>query len=360
MELIRFTDMSKSQKNLPDGEAKSKRIIKIVTWSLLVVVMVLVVRFVASVDFSALGDLLRKTPVMLPLVVLMSFISYAASNVAWSLCLSVGGERSLPFWRLFIYRLIGDMLAPFNPTGVVAGETVKVMLMRRDGISVEHALSSVLTHRGLVILANVLMTIVAIFYILMGSAIRGTRGILVALGTVAVMALIFYGLFRLLVHPRLLIGRTVDSIARRTHWSFLSEERIRKTYAANLEAARFFHRHKRRFCLTLGLCMVHWVLGAMEFFVIFTTLGLDVTVMSAIAVEMGVGVFKTLGSVIPGQLGIEEYGNKVMLDLIGVQSNEVWLAASLMRRGRQLFWLAVAGIASLVVYRRRPELKSGE
>ncbi len=49
-----------------------------------------------------------------------------------------------------------------------------------------------------------------------------------------------------------------------------------------------------------------------------------------------------------------------MLDLIGVQSNEVWLAASLMRRGRQLFWLAVAGIASLVVYRRRPEKKSGE
>ena len=74
--------MSKSQKNLPDGEAKSKRIIKIVTWSLLVVVMVLIVRFVASVDFSALGDLLRKTPVMLPLVILMSFISYAASNVA--------------------------------------------------------------------------------------------------------------------------------------------------------------------------------------------------------------------------------------------------------------------------------------
>ncbi len=74
--------------------------------------------------------------------------------------------------------------------------------------------------------------------------------------------------------------------------------------------------------------MVHWVFGAMEFFVIFTTLGLNVTVMGAIAVEMGVGVFKTLGSVIPGQLGIEEYGNKVMLDLIGVQSNEVWLPRS--------------------------------
>ena len=49
-----------------------------------------------------------------------------------------------------------------------------------------------------------------------------------------------------------------------------------------------------------------------------------------------------------------------MLDLIGVQSNEVWLAASLMRRGRQLFWLAVAGIASLVVYRRHPAKRSVE
>ena len=31
-----------------------------------------------------------------------------------------------------------------------------------------------------------------------------------------------------------------------------------------------------------------------------------------------------------------------------------------MRLGRQLFWLAVAGIASLVVYRRHPAAQSGE
>jgi len=59
---------------------------------------------------------------------------------------------------------------------------------------------------------------------------------------------------------------------------------------------------------------------------------------------MGVIFFKTIGAVVPGQIGIEEYGNKVMLETIGVQSNEIWLVVTLMRRARQLFWLGIAGI----------------
>lgn len=345
--------MSDTNSRSHKSGSRSKGLLRVLAWALLVVVVVMIVRFVASVDFAALGDLLKRTPIMLPLVILMSLISYMASNLAWSLCLSAEGEQTLPYWRLFAYRLVGDMLAPFNPTGVVAGETVKVMLMKRDGITVEHALSSVLTHRGLVILANVLLTIIAIFYMLMGHALSGSQGVLVGVGLALVMGLMFYFLFRLLVDPRLLIGRALDRLEQRIHWSLLSEERIRKAYSANLEAARFFHRHKLLFVEALGLCVIHWIFGAMEFFVIFTILGQEPTVMGVIAIEMGVMVFKTLGAVIPGQLGVEEYGNKVMLDLVGVESNEVWLAASLMRRGRQLFWLALAGLLSLYFFRLR-------
>ena len=76
---------------------------------------------------------------------------------------------------------------------------------------------------------------------------------------------------------------------------------------------------------------------------------------------MGVILFKTIGSVVPGQLGIEEYGNKVMLDAIGIKSNEVWLVVSLMRRARQLFWVLVAGIFWLVTSRtsNNKELNDG-
>lgn len=66
---------------------------------------------------------------------------------------------------------------------------------------------------------------------------------------------------------------------------------------------------------------------------------------------MGVIVFKTVGAIVPGQIGVEEYGNKVMLDAIGIVSNEIWLVVTLMRRGRQLFWLLVAGIFLLIITR---------
>lgn len=336
-----------------EGTSRSGQVVKVIAWALLVVLAVMIARFVASVDFGALGELLQETPVMLPMVVLMSLLSYMCSVLAWSLCLSGGGGRTLPFAKLFAYRLIGDMLGPFNPTGVVAGDTVRTMLLKRDGFTVEHALSSVLTHRVLVILSDVLLTIVSIVYVLARHADGGTGSLAAGLGLGAGMGLLFYFLIRLLVHPRLLISRGLDRLARRTHLSFLTEERIGKVRAANLEASRFFRHDRRLFDGAMALCVVHWFFGAMEFFVIFAILGLEPTLMGAMAVEMGVGVFKALGSIVPGQLGVEEYGNKVMLDIVGVESNEVWLVASLMRRGRQLFWLATAGLLSLVCLRPR-------
>ncbi|HHT61396.1 MAG: hypothetical protein ACOX0S_01550 [Paludibacteraceae bacterium] len=38
-----------------------------------------------------------------------------------------------------------------------------------------------------------------------------------------------------------------------------------------------------------------------------------------------------------------------MLAAIGVQSNEVWFVATLMRRARLVFWLLVAGIFMLFI-----------
>jgi len=74
--------------------------------------------------------------------------------------------------------------------------------------------------------------------------------------------------------------------------------------------------------------------------------------VDAVAVEMGVTLFKSLGAIIPGQIGVEEYGNKVMLDVIGIASNEVWFVVSLVRRARQLFWLAIAGVLFLIISKK--------
>lgn len=115
----------------------------------------------------------------------------------------------------------------------------------------------------------------------------------------------------------------------------------------NIEAARFFAKSKSRFFTALFLFSIHWIFGAMEFYIVLNCLGVKISIVRAIIIEMGVMMFKVLGSVILGQISIEEYGNKVMLNLIGVTSNEIGLVVSLTRRARQLFWLIIAAIFGL-------------
>ncbi|MFT6338741.1 MAG: hypothetical protein ACJATI_005518, partial [Halioglobus sp.] len=112
----------------------------------------------------------------------------------------------------------------------------------------------------------------------------------------------------------------------------------------NLEAHTFYSHNKGKFFWAFLLSVIHWILGAAEFYLILKVLGFDISVVNAIAIEMGVILFKTIGAIVPGQVGVEEYANKVMLGAVGIAGNEVWLVVSIMRRARQLFWVGIAGV----------------
>ena len=56
-----------------------------------------------------------------------------------------------------------------------------------------------------------------------------------------------------------------------------------------------------------------------------------------------------MGAIVPGQLGVEEYANKIMLETVGIVNNEVWVVVSILRRARQLFWVVIAGIFYLIM-----------
>ncbi len=63
--------------------------------------------------------------------------------------------------------------------------------------------------------------------------------------------------------------------------------------------------------------------------------------------EAGVISAKNLFAFIPGQLGIEEYTNHLMLQTIGLKTAGLWLIVSIIRRIRQLFWIGIGGLAFL-------------
>ena len=127
---------------------------------------------------------------------------------------------------------------------------------------------------------------------------------------------------------------------------------IKSSYEMNRVASVYFRGNKGRFLVAFLLCTIHWIFGSVEFLIVLRMMGLDISLMQAVVVEMGVSLFKTIGMIVPAQIGVEEYGNKVMLDVIGVVSNEIWLVVTLMRRGRQLFWLLIAGIFTMIISKK--------
>jgi uncharacterized protein (TIRG00374 family) len=138
---------------------------------------------------------------------------------------------------------------------------------------------------------------------------------------------------------------------------YISDKILLSIREINQEAHLFFTDNQGKFILAFILSVIHWILGAAEFYLILRVLGLDISVVNAVAIEMGVILFKTVGAIVPGQVGVEEYANKIMLEAVGIAGNEVWLVVSIMRRARQLFWVGVAGIFYVFMRRKSPQPK---
>jgi hypothetical protein len=73
------------------------------------------------------------------------------------------------------------------------------------------------------------------------------------------------------------------------------------------------------------------------------------TVLDALLVDQGVLVLKSSGAFIPGQLGVEEVANKIMLSIVGIKATGLWVASSIVRRSRQLFWIIVSAMLYMVI-----------
>ncbi|MEE9437690.1 MAG: lysylphosphatidylglycerol synthase transmembrane domain-containing protein [Saprospiraceae bacterium] len=316
---------------------KHKSTIKIV---LLLVVVAFVVQFVLQADMALIGEYLTKMPYTFLGILSFSFLAYLCATIAWKLCLG-DNHANISIGRLFMMRHVGEMLSVFNPTSVIAGEALKSHFLIQKGISKEHSLSSILLSRVLIILAALLLILLSVLYML-AKVIGLDKGVIfIVLGLIFV-SVFGYLLARILLHSKLYLHRFVLKLQQKFGSKYITDNIVNSVHDINNVSYLFYVNNKGKFFLAFFLSIVHWILGAAEFYLILNVLGMDISVIDAVAVEMGVILFKTLGAIIPGQLGVEEYANKIMLDMVGVNSNEVWLVVSIMRRARQLFWVGVA------------------
>lgn len=318
---------------------KYKTIIK---WGLLILVLVFVGQFVWNSDLAVIGGYLKKMPFTFLGVVGLSFFAYLSATIAWRLCMGEDGTKT-GILQLFMIRHVGEMLSVFNPTSVIAGETLKAHYLAKNGVDNKRSISSILLSRILIILSALLLIILSALYLVLG-VVADNQGLPIIVLALIIVCGFGYLLARFLLHSKLYLHKVVVRLQKRFGDKYISDKLITSVQEINQEAHIFYSNNKVKFFWAFMLSVLHWILGAAEFYLILKVLGLDISVINAVAIEMGVILFKTVGAIVPGQVGVEEYANKVMLEAVGIAGNEVWLVVSIMRRARQLFWVGVAGV----------------
>ncbi len=300
--------------------------------------------FISKSDWTDIYANIKSVGHKFWLIILVSGLAYFLGTLAWRLCIS-REYRTTSIVKLFIIRLIGENIAVINPTNLIGGEGSKAYLLEKTGVPYKVGMASLILSRTLVITSQIFLfflTSAIIFFLsdrVMDEFWNVIKFILLSI-------LIIIVVIRLVIRFRLgkrLFGKFSDRFTKLK--SFLGNVKV--------ELSRFYRYEKRSLIIAFILSAVHWMVGAMEIYVIFYAFGYDLTVLEAIFMDMGIVILKSFGAFVPGQIGVEEYANKLLMLAIGYSQISLWLGLSVLRRTRQLFWMLIGLILYFLFFRNK-------
>lgn len=298
--------------------------------------------FIAQTDIHLVKQSILGIGTHFYYLLLVTGMAYLLGTLAWKCCL--GNEKDkINIFHLFWIRLIGETVSLFNPSSIVGGDLLKAAMLRPYEISKKTALSSVIVSRFLMIFSQLFMSLLAAILLMRQSK----QGIFFQPNTQTIIkgaSLFVLGLATLLFVYKRFKRSGYCALTKKLNW-------LNAIKTSFYEAYLSYQKDKWSMLLSFFLFSLHWLLGSMEFYFILRFLHIDVSVVDGLMIDMGVIFFKSAGAFIPGQLGIEEYGNQFMLYVIGISNTGIWLTASVLRRFRQLVWLGL-GALSYIYYGR--------
>lgn len=278
-------------------------------------------------------------------IILISFTAYFSATYAWKFFLT---SESYSNWRLFKIRHIGEVLSSINPTSVIAGDGVKYYLLKDDIHDSAKLASSIMLSRLVLIISFLCLS----FFSLMTCVINADRYELVLMTFPALLGLglVLRFLYLLLSNDQR-VSKWYNGLSKGKLKRFYKEKWSVQLDSLNKATSRFYRNHKLKFLGAFAFSIFHWILGAGEFMLVLHLLDIEISFTQALFLECGVVIFKNLLAFIPGQLGVEELGNKFMLDLIAIPDPTVWLSLSIIKRTRQLFWILIGVVFYFLTFK---------
>jgi uncharacterized protein (TIRG00374 family) len=279
-----------------------------------------------------------------PFVLIPYLVVYVVDCFAWAQTLPRTAS-GIPFTTLLRIRWCGESVNNLLPSAYVAGEALKVVLLRSHHVSAREGATSA-------VVSKTAQTFAQLFFILLASIIflltarhqafqQGLRtGLIVICSTgcaavAALFAIQKFGFFRMMI-----------ALLEKVRLRFRSIE-AKKAKLLELDATifSFYHRQPRRFYSSALLYFTGWMLDSAEIYLVGHLLDMPVTWSQAIVMEAFIGIAKVLGMWIPGSLGVQESGIVLLGRLTGL-SDTFAAAYAVIRRARELVF-AVIGLLLL-------------
>jgi len=342
--------VSGKKNSLKTVKSKSMSLVRL-KYALLVLALVFLILFLRELDPQLVIQQLSKVGLGMIPIIIVSFIAYLLSSAAWLICFE-NRIRIPSFTKLMLFfriRHIGESLASFNPTGVLGGDALKYVLMRSHDLDKQKAIMSLSLVRALTLISFIVLGVMCLIYLLLTSGSQFMRPLSLALFLFICGFLIF--LIKLAFSSNLLLFKTISGT--------LSVFGIRMAHPINKAVLNFnqstamiVNLRKSVLASSFILLMLHWLFGAFEFMVILYYLGVTITGSEAFILEVGTSFVRSMMGFIPGQIGVEEYSNKIFLELVGVSAVGIWISMSIVRRIRQLFWVLFGVVLYFIHYRK--------
>lgn len=286
--------------------------------------------FLSQVNYNELLHHISSHPLLIGKILIATTVAYFCATWAWYYSFPVHSRNTVPnLLQLFVIRQIGESVCLITPANVIGGEASKAALLNKFGISSADAINSVIVSRLFIIISYFLL------FFIVGSILMIQQHLAFILVPISLsgIGIILYNFALSEIAPVKHLDHKLQSLLSKKYLKFKAQiNHLRKQIKSQ----------KRDSFKALSLSALHWLIGVLEFYFILNALGIQCSYSQALLLEIGVMVFKSAGAFIPGQIGVEELGNKFMLGIIGITSLEIWITVSIIRRTRQLTWIGLS------------------
>ena len=326
-----------------------QRLVVLATWLVALFLLWLVLR---TVPLTAVLLSLKQLQLwQMGVLVLLNALVVALLTSRWWLILWGLGYK-LPFGMTMGHRLAAAGVSYFTPGPQFGGEPVQVLLVEKvHNVPRITAVSSVALDKSIELLFNFSFLVLGMVIILQSSVLDAGVGreSAAAVGSVQVVWPLVLLSFPILYLVALWRGRqpiagfmrvTMPVFSRRLAWANKFETAVRGMAASEKLAGQFCHQSPLNLGAVLLVTLLSWLTMVVEFGMMLTFLGAEVSFLEAIVVLTAVRFAYLLP--LPGGLGTVEAAQVWVMTQLGFDP-AVGLSASLLMRGRDIL-LGLTGL----------------